>query len=200
MTKQQQQPHLTRVLSSTALEHPQLLNPDRGWGEGTSPKSLTSHHEQKDAEAQDVVRPLYGELRGAGLHPQTLDLQGMQQQGQEGTSPCGITGRLPWSPPAPAPAFQHLREAPFSCPGPFCFQNQQPSPHTPVSPSFLTLCKARVPCLSETPFPGTLCACALGRLQMGPGCDAPTVSVPRPPSDGSFPGQGLGQPIKVRRF
>ena len=24
----------------------------------------TSHHEQKDAEAQDVVRPLYGELRG----------------------------------------------------------------------------------------------------------------------------------------
>ena len=85
-------------------------------------------------------------------------------------------------------------------PGPFHFQNQQPSPHTPVSPSFLTLCKARVPCLSETPFPGTLCACALGRLQMGPGCDAPTVSVPPPPSDGSFPGQGLGQPIKVRRF
>ena len=51
----------------------------------------TSHREQKDAEAQDVVRPLYGELRGAGLHPQTLNLQGVQQQGQEGTRPCEET-------------------------------------------------------------------------------------------------------------
>ena len=160
MTKQRQQPHVTRVSRSTALEQPQLLNLDRGWGEGACPRSLTSHHEQKDAEAQDVVRPLYGELRGAGLHPQTLDLQGVQQQGQEGTGPCGITGRPPWSPPAPAPAFLHLREAPFSWPRPLPLS--EPTTSTPHTCLTLLPNSSQSPCASppRNPFPGyPLCLC-----------------------------------------
>lgn len=71
----------------------------------------TSHYEEKDAKDQDIVRPLHGELVGAELGPQTLDLQGMQQQGEESTGPCRVTLGCSCSPlevPAFTPIFLRL--------------------------------------------------------------------------------------------
>lgn len=86
--------------ASTAPESRQRV------GRGAPARTLTGRYKQKDAEAQGVVWPLHGEVGRVGLHPQTLHLQGVQQQGQEGTGPCGGTGRHPCSPPVSPPSLR----------------------------------------------------------------------------------------------